>query len=688
MAQAAGPKPRRKRVIDYPRHGKHGIRRWLPSWKLVFGSFLTACLLLVGGFAAAVAFTKVPKPNDIAMAEQSIIYWNDGKTELGRLGEANRVAVDLKDIPLKAQEAVLAAEDRSYYEHGGFDPRGLARAVWVDLSDGQTQGGSTITQQYAKNAFLTHEQTISRKVRELFLSVKLETEESKSDILNSYLNTIYWGRGAYGIETASQAYFGVSAKDLNLRQSAALAAIIRAPGGYDPETHKDQLKARYAYVLDGMVAKGWITPEEKAHAVKKLPQFVDYEPQKSSLRGTKGYLIESVRREMLRRGFTENDLTIGGYRIVSTFDRSDQKAAVNAVDWSGPGPEKGLRIGLTAVDPKNGEVRAMYGGADYLKNQLSNADQAVGLAGSTFKAFGLAAAFEDDIDLSSTWDGSSPRTIKGYKLQNEDNVSYGQVSLLRATEKSINTVFVDLAQQVGVEKVREAAVRAGVPDKTIGLVADPTTVLGTASPTTLDMASAYATFANEGERIEPTTIQEVTRAGQLEYKHEVEPQRAFSADVSNKVTYALEQVVRSGTGTAARALGRPAAGKTGTTDNNRSAWFVGYTPQLSAAVMMVKQDKDGNAESLYGTGGMGHVFGGSYPTRIWTTFMQQAMAGREYEDFTPPDEYAYGGYYDQYSNPTPSDSASPTDGVPASPNAEPTTAPTNQSASAVPTPSQ
>ena len=646
------PARRPKRFIDYPRGEYDGLRRWIPSWRLILGGIVTVFLLMVGGFAAAVAFTDVPQPSQLARSEKTIVYWNDGKTEIGRLGEANRINIPFDQMPVNLRQAVLAAEDREFYDHGGFDPTALIRAGWNDINGGDTQGGSTITQQYAKNAYLSHEQTIVRKARELVLSVKLETESSKDEILGDYLNTIYFGRGAYGVETASQSYFGKPANKLTLSESAALAAIIRAPSGYDPDKNSDKLEARYQYVLDGMVEKGWITQAQAKSA--KFPKFQKQKTAKNYLAGTNGYLLESVQREMVKRGYSEDDLNVGGFRIVTSFDKNAQAAAVDAVNNSGVSGEKGLRIGLTSVKTDTGEVIAMYGGADYLKNQLSNADQAVGLAGSTFKPFALAAAFEDGIDLSSTWDGSSPRNIRGYKLQNEGNTSYGTISLLTAIEKSVNTVFVDMAGKVGPEKVKAAAVRAGVPENTVGLAADPTTVLGTASPTTEDMAAAYATFANRGERVAPTTIKEISRNGAVEYTLDPAPQRAFDSDIADQVNYALQKVVTNGTGYAATALGRPAAGKTGTTDNNKSAWFVGYTPQVATAVMLVKQDSKGNAVSLYGTGGGGSVHGADYPAHIWTDYMQGAMADMDVQDFHESSAYgkSYGG--GNYNNYTPS----------------------------------
>lgn len=626
----------RRRLIDFPRSGRRGLRRWIPSWRLLFGSAFLGALFVVGAFATAVVLTPIPEPNDVARAETTIVYWSDGKSEIGRLGEANRISVPLSSVPETVQHAVLAAEDRDYYEHGGFDPSGIARAAWNDVRGGTKQGGSTITQQYAKNAYLSHEQSISRKLKELVLSVKLEMTESKDKILENYLNTVYFGHGSYGIDAASRAYFKVAPEKLNLGQSAALAALVQAPSALDPDRDTTKLQERWNYVLDGMVSKGWATAEQRAKA--KFPKFAKYRPTKTSMAGPNGYLLDGVQREMLDRGYSQSDLDLGGYRVVTTFDKDAQQAAVEAVDGSAPyDRDRFLRLGLASVRPGTGEVVAMYGGTDYLENQYSDADQATAMAGSTFKPFALAAALEEGIAIDSTWDGSSPRTIRGYRVPNQGGQSFGTISLQRATEMSVNTVYVDVAGTVGHEKVRQAAIRAGVPEQTLGLVADPTTVLGTSSPRALDMANAYATFAARGVKAQPTMIKEIRRnQGSVEHRFEPQTTRVFSEDIADEVNYVLQKVVTQGTGSAARGLGRPAAGKTGTTDSNLSAWFVGYTPDLSTAVMMARSDAKGDSVSLSGTGGMSSVSGGSYPARIWTSFMSGALSGLTVSDFVDP----------------------------------------------------
>lgn len=674
-------------MVDYPRKGKTGFRRWVPSFKLFVGLVAAGIVGIFALIALAVIFTPIPEPHDVARAERNIVYWNDGKTEMGRIGESNRVSVPLSDVPQVTQHAVLAAEDRDYFRHGGFDPMALGRATWNQVRGEAGAGGaSTITQQYARNAFLSQEQSIFRKAREIILSIKLDFTESKDDILSNYLNTIYFGRGAYGIESASQAYFGRPASKLNLNQSVALAAIIQQPTNLDPDKNPNALRARMDYVADGMLHEGWITPEQRAKI--KLPKFEPNKQAKNAYKGTNGYLLDSVRRQMLTLGYTEEQINLGGFHIVSTFDRDKQRAAVDAVNNSGLDQSNGLRIGLSSVEPSTGEIKALYGGRDYLKNQLSNADQAIALAGSTFKAFTLAAAFEDDIGLNSMWNGNSPINQGGHWLHNEGNVSYGTVSLETATERSVNTAFALVGDKVGHKAVLQSAVRAGIPENTVGLVADGQTTLGTSSPTTLDMASAYSTFANQGNRIPPTSVLKVSRAGnKTEYEYVPSPTRAFSTDIANAVNYTLQQVVTSGTGTRAQGLGRPAAGKTGTTDNNRSAWFSGYTPNLSTAVSLSMQGKGGASESLSSLG-LGHIAGGSYPAGIWTNYMSQALNDEPVEEFTLPEKWP-GDYnpvpwmsnnddWQPYESPT---SSSPT----SSPTQSPTSSPTTQSPTSSPT---
>jgi membrane peptidoglycan carboxypeptidase len=621
--------------IDYPRGGRTGVRHWLPSWRQLLSLVVLGFVAVVGTFAVLVARTTVPEPNEVATAQTTIVYWADGRNELGRLGDANRVSVPLDQVPLTMQHAVLSAEDREFYDEGGFSPKGVGRAIWNNLSGGSLQGGSTITQQYAKNAFLTQERTFTRKFQELVLAVKLDTSVSKDTILGDYLNTIYFGRGAYGIETASRQYFGKTVAKLSLGESAALAAIIRSPGGYAPESNLPKLQGRWNYVLDGMVEKGWITAQERAKAT--FPKFVKKRPA-NKFAGPNGYLLAAVQQNLAARGFTEDDVNRGGLRVVSTFDRQAQAAAVAAVKQEAPkSGTTGLRIGLAAVRPGTGEVVAMYGGADFLTNQVNNATQALGQAGSTFKPFALAAAIEDGVSLDSVWNGSNGVEIDGFKVNNYGNESLGQITLLKGTEQSVNSVYVALSSQIGYDKVVESAVRAGIPADTPALTPVRTVALGVSSPHVIDIAGAYATFADRGQHVETTMIKVVRGPnGGVLLQLDPSPKQAFSSDVADTVNFALRKVVTDGTGFAARGLGRPAAGKTGTTNGNLSAWFAGYTPQLAAAVMLVKDGSDGNPVSMSGVGGLRTVTGGSFPARIWTAFMKAALKGQAVERFVEP----------------------------------------------------
>ena len=667
--------------IDYPRAGRVGIRRWLPSWRQGLSIIALSFVGLVALFVLAVALTKVPEPNDLARAQTTIVYWSDGKTELGRIGDANRINVPLSDVPLDAQRAVLAAEDRDFYDHGGISPAGIGRSLVNNVTGGSLQGGSTITQQYARNAYLTQERTFARKIKEVLLSFKLETTVSKDEILGNYLNTIYFGRGAYGIETASQQYFRTDAKNLTLAQAAAIAAIIRSPAGYAPDRHLDKLKGRWLYVLDGMVQKGWITPAQKAAAV--FPKFAR-QLAVNRYGGSNGYLLDAVRQQLLAEGFSEDQLNLGGLRVISTFDRTAQNAVVKAVDEKGPKSDtKGLRIGVISMRPGTGEVAAMYGGANYLVDPLNNATQALGQAGSTFKPFALAAATEQGIGLKSTWNGNNKIEVDGYKVTNYGDKSWGTISLLKATEQSVNSVYVGVSKEVGYDQVVDSAIRAGIPENTPALGPYRSVALGVASPHVIDVATAYATFAARGQQVSPTVIIEVRGDnGGLLYSHTPDVRQTFDSNTADTVNYALQKVVTNGTGRVAQGIGRPAAGKTGTTNDNRSAWFVGYTPQLVTAVMMVKDGPNGEPISLSGTGGLSTVTGGSFPARIWTAYMKAALEGQPVQQFERPSDIPA-----TPASPTPSASPPVTSTAAPTPSATPSSTPT-PSASATPTPSQ
>jgi len=595
------------------------------------GVGILSAVIFIFALAFAVATTSIPQPSEVARAQATVVYWADGTSEIGRFGEFNRTDLPLSEIPLAAQYAVLAAEDRDFYNHQGFSIRGIFRAFVNNIFTDRLAGGSTITQQYAKLAFLSTERTIVRKWKELVLAIKLETTSSKDKILENYLNTVYFGRGAYGVQAGAQTFYGVEAKDLSVSQAAALAALVQAPSAISNPDNKNRWVGRWRYVVDGMVKMEWLTANTAS--ILLFPQDIEYRAQ-NKFGGTNGYLLFSIREEMLQKGYTENDLNLRGLKVVSTFERNAQQAIVAAVEEEGPKENtEGLRIGMVSVRPGTGEIVAMYGGEDYVKEPLNNATQAIAQAGSTFKPFALAAAFEQQISLDTLFNGDSPRKFGDYRVRNYGNTDFGEVTLLEATEKSINTPYVELGLMVGTNQVLDAAIRAGIPQDTPGLISDVTLVLGTASPNTIDLAVSYATFAARGIYAKPTSIKEIYAPnGGLLYELIVESAGVFSTEVSDEINFALRRVIRNGTGTNAR-IGRPAAGKTGTTDENKSAWFVGYTPDLATAVMMAKDDENGNPITLSGTGGMRNVTGGSFPARMWSFYMREALKDSPVQEF-------------------------------------------------------
>ena len=645
--------PRPKEAPDPPRR-RRGRR-------LLLGLLLGAVTLLVlglAGFVTAYALVPVPEVKPEALAQTTVVYYADGKTEIGSFG-TNRTNVDLAAVPRHVRDAVLAAEDREFFANRGISPRGIARAFVNNVRGEATQGGSTITQQYVKNAHLTQERTYSRKTQEIFIALKVDRQLPKEQILENYFNTIYWGRGAYGVEAAAQAYFDKPVGELSVSEGAYLAGIIQSPGRYDPRENREGALRRWNYVLDGMVAQGWLRPADRARL--EFPKVAKAARQQR-LDGPKGYLLDTVRDELEALGFSEQEVDTAGLRVTTTFEERAQKGAEKAMREEFPTTRTdGVHAGLAAIRPGDGAVTAMYGGPDFVEQGFNDATQAKKQGGSTFKAFTLAAALEEGVSLDSTWQGDSPILLpRDEKVDNEASeaggpgTDYGRVDLWTATTKSINTAFVDLAtspqlggMEEGPERVVEAVRAAGLgADKALGLEAVPTVTLGTASVSPVDLANSYATFAAGGQRSSWYTIASVhagTGADDLTlYKVEKDVDRVFEEEVATSVTAALRGVVREeGTGRRAQALGRPAAGKTGTHEAE-TAWFVGYTPQLAAAVGFYREDENGRARPLSGVGGEERFFGGNYPTRIWTAFMTAALEGEPVVDFPGPDLAAPG----------------------------------------------
>jgi membrane peptidoglycan carboxypeptidase len=637
------------------RRRRTGWRRAVPTWRMLLGAVLLAALLLIGGFAAGYLLVGIPPANATAVAQTNVYLYADG-SRLARDGEINRENVQLSQVPLTVRHAVLAAEDRDFYSERAVDPKAMVRAGWNTLTGKGRQSGSTITQQYVKNYYLGQEQTISRKWKEFFIAIKLNREQSKSEILQGYLNTSYFGRNAYGIQAAAQAYYGKDAADLTTAEGAYLASLLNAPTAYDVTTHPENRPAalaRWNYTLDGMVKEGWLTPAERAATAFPGPRRAR---AAVGLSGQRGYVVQAVEDYLTRNGvIDESTLAAGGYRITTTLERARQDALTEAVDDQvmahlSPGTRKAdryVRVGGASIDPASGRVVALYGGVDYTRQYVNNATRRDYQVGSTFKPFVLASALENGsrtqdgrpITPYTVYDGTDRRPVEGwsgarYAPENEDGRSYGPITVQTATDRSVNSVYVQMAVDAGPGSVKRTAVALGIPAATPDLTAGPSIALGVATASVLDLAEAYATLANHGRHGTYTLVSRVTKDGVGVHLPRRPARQAVSREAADTTTAVLRNVVEEGSGAAARAAGRPAAGKTGTAEEDKAAWFAGYTPQLATVVAVMGQDPDTGAQKpLYGAMGLPRINGGGAPARVWSQFTGRALAREPVTEF-------------------------------------------------------
>ncbi|WP_245687509.1 transglycosylase domain-containing protein [Streptacidiphilus griseoplanus] len=675
--RAAGPPPK-KRFIDYPRWGKSGVRHWLPSWRQVLSTFLILFAGMVGAVGYAYAHTAVPSLNAAVKQQNNIYQWSDG-SPMATTGETNRQIVPLDHISKAMQYAAISAENATFESDHGIDPKGIARAVFNMAKGGETQGGSTITQQYVKNAFLSQDQTVSRKLKELFVTLKVDKTLSKDQILEGYLNTSWFGRGSYGIQAASKAYYNTDASNLDACHAALLAALLKGAGYYDPSISADnhaRAKQRWSDILDNMVRFNHLSQADR-NKCTKFPEPIK-EHAASNLGGQTGYLVTIAKQYVIDHGgVREQDLDRGGYTIRTTFDKKkvDALAAtVKQVSSTSFDPKKrpkfdsDVQIGGATVEPGTGKLLAIYGGPDYLKHFTNNANSTGVPVGSTFKPIVLASAMQygvqtklDDqgqptrITPESRYNGNDLikiRQLDGtyvlnkdgsfFRQKNESTAAWGYIPLRKAMLYSVNSPFVQLGEDVGLDKVADMAQKVGLLKSTLAY-RNASFSIGTSTPSAIRMANAYATFAASGEEVDPYSVISVTHEGaKLKGFEAPQPKRVMDAAVADTVTDVLKDVIwkDGGTGNAAKALGRPSAGKTGTTDDNKSAWFVGYTPQLSTAIAMWRE-KPGKSglESMNGLGTgnpADSVHGGSYPTEIWTKYMSAVLNGVTEEPLPVP----------------------------------------------------
>lgn len=561
-------------------------------------------------------------------------------TAVARLSaKENRVVLRYDEIPAQLVAAVIAAEDRTFFEHNGIDPTGIARALWSDLvSDSASrQGGSTITQQYVKTVYLTREQTISRKLREAAMAIKLERKVSKSEILERYLNEVYFGRGAYGVEAAARAYFGTGVAKLRLDQSAYLAGLIRAPELADATRNVDEATRRRRTVLDAMIETGAITREQRDEADRVpfegivLPRPVEsdgvFVSQAFADVGGE-YVVDWVRRQLLRR-FGEQRVFGGGLRVSLTIDPLLQRTAFGSIA-SKLDKADDPSAALVSVD-SNGHIVALVGGSSYgdSSTNLALGTEGGGTGrspGSTFKPVALAAFVEKGYSLDSLFQATSPMPFKGLvdPVRNFDDEQYPVIDVRTATAHSVNTAFVQIAEKAGFKKIPEMAKRLGI---TSPIKPEALAVIGASGEVSpLEMASAYSTFARRGLHVDPLIVQRVTDTpGEVLYEAgEPVKTQVIAPEVADTVTDALKRVVTEGTGTAAKLDKVEAVGKTGTTDNNADAWFVGYTCHLTTAVWMGFPAGSLPMTAVHGI----KVTGGTFPAQIWHDFMTFATSAQ------------------------------------------------------------
>lgn len=599
--------------------------------------FIALCLVVFAGLGFGyifAAYQRLPAVgNNMRPAVSSQVFDSHGRLITTLHSDQNRLPIDINKVPQNLQNAFIAAEDNRFYEHIGIDPIGIFRAIFANLTNrGIAQGGSTITQQLAKNAFLSQEQTLKRKIQEAMLALEIEHKYSKKEILEMYMNQIYFGQGAYGIQTAAKTYFNKDVNELTLTQCAMLAGLPKSPNYYSPFNNLNEAKKRKNVVLDQMVKYGYVSAAEaedaknqdlglsKSHQSKEADEYASF--------------IDYVSQQVAKK-YGDDALYKEGLKIYTTMDVDKQHAAVRAMRNlpNNYTDENGLtqpQAAIVSIDPKTGHILAMVGGRG--QDSFNRASMAVRQPGSAFKPFVYLTALQHDMTPDTTMN-DQPVTYGSWSPKNAGGSYSGTMTLSDALAHSVNTIAVQLADQVGTKNIIANAKKMGIT--TLDAKDDNLAMaLGglTKGVTPLEMASAYGTFANKGVHVKPTAIVKILdRNGNvLEDASTLEKEetktRVMSEREAYEMTTMLEGVIDHGTGTAA-AIGRPAAGKTGTTDDNKDAWFVGYTPDIVTAVWI---GDDTGSHSL------GEIYGGTIPAEIWKDYMSSATSDESGGDFSAP----------------------------------------------------
>ncbi|WP_438306506.1 transglycosylase domain-containing protein [Streptomyces sp. HUAS TT11] len=647
-ARRLAPYVRRLRPV-YPRPGRTGWRRWMPSWRQWLGAVLASVGMSGVFLAVAYAATDIPQNlNTYATQQDNVYFWSDG-TPMARTGWVQRQAMPLKDIPEQVRWAVLAAENESFYSDPGISLSGLTRALWRTVGEGDTEGGSTITQQYVKNVYLTQNQTVSRKFTEAMIALKLDNRMSKDKILEGYLNTSWFGRGTYGIQRAAQAYYGKDVSQLDAGEAAFLASLLKGAGLFDPTLSKanhERAVERWSWILDRMVEIGKLSPSERAK-YRTFPEPLKQNPLYNTGKQS-DYLVELASQYVKKSGHvSDKQFDLGGYQIYTTFDRKREEALTDAVTKARgqgrkdhPDSAKAAHYGAASV-AEDGRILAVYGGPDHRTQGYNESNATTVQAGSAFLPFVYAAGLEHGVykarngpatpvtpeSLYNGDDGVPVTTPEGpywdrsgkkVAAHNDGNKSYGQIGLGQALALSVNTPFMQLGMDTGLNKVRDTAEAAGLLASSMGPQV-PALSTGTATPSAIRMASGYSTFAADGTHTEPYSVRRVTRNGSKVALEVPASRRAFGSTVARQVTEALTESFRTAHPDAAPATAQ-VAGKAGTTYDDTASWYVGTAASVSTAVVVYRIDLSKSLEPLE-LDGLAGTTAGSVPYGIWSKAM-------------------------------------------------------------------
>ncbi|MFI8887147.1 transglycosylase domain-containing protein [Streptomyces sp. NPDC053813] len=647
--QVKRPRSRLPRRPDYPRAERSGWRRWVPSWRLVLGSALLFTATLVTVVGIAYARTDIPEDlNAFATQQDTVYYWADG-TPMARTGWVSRQEMPLSKIPDHVRWAVLAAENADFYSDHGISTQGITRALWRTVGDGDTQGGSTITQQYVKNVYLTQDQSFSRKFTEMLLAVKLDRRLSKDKILQEYLNTSWFGRGTYGLQRAAQAYYGKEVTQLDASEGAFLASLLKGASLYDPAVNphnRERAVARWKWTLDRMVEIGRLSPAERA----TYTTFPEPRPphRANNAGGQDGYLVQLAEAYAKRAGhIPDARFDLGGYQIYTTFEKPRMTALTRAVreargalDPERRKADRSVRFGAASVAP-DGRILAVYGGPDYERQAFNESNAGTVPAGSAFTPFVYAAGLQHGVSRerngprstvvpSTVYDGDDDipvmtpegpywdRSGKMVKGDNDGDVSHGRISLHDAMAKSVNSPFLQLGMDTGLKQVRGTAEASGLLPSSFGPPV-PAFAMGNSTPSAIRMADAYGTFAAHGMHMDPYSVRKVTRNGEPIRLGLPRPGRAMRSDVADEVTASLALPAdKNGVASAT-----PVAAKTGTTEDDTARWYVGYGPAASTAVVVYRMDLAKSLAPLPLKGLAGRpADDGTLPAQIWNTYTE------------------------------------------------------------------